>query len=60
MDLANLTQPWALEPTNAKGAMVGFKNSPSTEPISESCKDVLVVVVLHTVSDISVSSKNIQ
>ncbi|KAH9985466.1 kinase-like protein [Russula vinacea] len=34
VDLANLTQPWTLEPTDAKGAMVGFKNSPSTEPIS--------------------------
>ncbi|KAF8472391.1 kinase-like domain-containing protein [Russula ochroleuca] len=34
VDLANLTQPWALEPTDVKGAMVGFKNRPSTEPIS--------------------------
>jgi hypothetical protein len=33
VDLANLTQPWVLEPTDVKG-LVGFKNSPSTEPIS--------------------------
>jgi len=34
VDLANLTQPWALEPDDFKGGMVGFKNSPSTQPIS--------------------------
>ncbi len=34
VDLANLTQPWVIEPADFSGGLVGFKNSPSTEPIS--------------------------
>ena len=34
MDLGNLTQPWVIDPADFNGAMVGFKNSPNTEPIS--------------------------
>ena len=33
-DLANLTQPWVLEPNDAGRIMVGYKNSPGTEPMS--------------------------
>ncbi len=34
-DLANLTQPWVLDPNDLGGRiMVGYKNSPDTEPIS--------------------------
>ncbi|KAH9976436.1 kinase-like domain-containing protein [Lactifluus volemus] len=33
-DLANLVQPWVLDPADAANLMVGFKNSPETEPIS--------------------------
>jgi aminoglycoside phosphotransferase (APT) family kinase protein len=33
-DLANLTQPWVLDPVDVSGIMVGFKNSPEMEPIS--------------------------
>ena len=34
VDLGNLTQPWVIDPNDFNGSMVGFKNSPSTEPIS--------------------------
>jgi len=34
VDLGNLTQPWVIDPNDFSGSMVGFKNSPSTEPIS--------------------------
>jgi len=34
VDLGNLTQPWVVDPNDFSGGMVGFKNSPSTEPIS--------------------------
>ena len=34
VDLGNLTQPWVIDPDDFSGSMVGFKNSPSTEPIS--------------------------
>jgi hypothetical protein len=34
VDLGNLTQPWVVDPNDFNGSMVGFKNSPSTEPIS--------------------------
>ena len=33
-DLANLTQPWLIDPADFTSPMAGFKNSPETEPIS--------------------------
>jgi aminoglycoside phosphotransferase (APT) family kinase protein len=33
-DLANFTQQWILDPTETGGYLVGYKNHPSTEPIS--------------------------